>query len=152
MAGDNWFRHSADETLPQVEHGDHISPKALGVTLLLIVFGIFAVILLLSAYFGSYYKNLRAERMEGVDGVSDQLLLYRSSAGERLNRAGWVNRADGIVHIPIEDAMEATVAFYSQPGRQAQTEWNGVPVREPLPIAITNNNNAAPQETVATDE
>jgi hypothetical protein len=57
------------------------------------------------------------DRLQGSTGVEaagaqlqsapqPELARYRAAKQERLESAGWVDEAGGIVHIPIADAME----------------------------------------------
>ena len=43
-------------------------------------------------------------------GGDHRLADWRQERSSRLNSYGWVDRAKGIVHVPIERAMEATMA------------------------------------------
>jgi len=36
----------------------------------------------------------------------------------------WINRETGTVRIPLDEAIDRTLEYYSQPGRQAAAEWN----------------------------
>ncbi len=42
-------------------------------------------------------------------GVTRSLQMYRSDRAARLSSWGWVDRKNGIVHMPIEEAMELLV-------------------------------------------
>ncbi len=118
---DDWFRHASDEAAPQAEHAGHVSTKALGVTLLIIVFGVLFVILLLSAYFSSYTTQLKAEKQEGV-GSAQEYMSYRSSMQRRLEGTGWIDRDAGTLHIPLERAMSMVVEDYQQAAAQGLTD------------------------------
>ena len=108
---DDWFRHSSDEALPQVEHAQHVSTKALGITLLLIVFGVLFVLLIISAYFSSYTTQVRAERQEGTSSAAEYL-SYRSGMDRRLAETGWIDRTNQTLHIPLDRAIELVVDDY----------------------------------------
>ena len=108
---DDWFRHSSDEALPQVEHAQHVSTKALGITLVMIVFGVLFVLLILSAYFSSYTTQVRAEKQEGTSSAADYL-SYRSGMDRRLAETGWVDRTNQTLHIPLDRAVELVVDEY----------------------------------------
>lgn len=108
---DDWFRHSSDEALPQTEHGEHVSTKALGITLAIIVFGVLFVLLILSAYFSSYTTQIRAERQESTMAAGPYM-SYRSGMERRLAETGWVDRASQKLHIPLERAAELVVNEY----------------------------------------
>ena len=57
---DAFHDHSHDEA-PQQAHAEVASPKAMGITLILMVLGVLAVIIILVAYFDSFMSNYRAE-------------------------------------------------------------------------------------------
>jgi cell division protein FtsN len=63
---DDWFRHSADEALPQQEHAAHVNTTAIGLTLLAIVFGVLFTVVVLSMYFVQYANTRKAEMNEGT--------------------------------------------------------------------------------------
>ncbi len=118
---DDWFRHGSDEAAPQAEHAGQVSTRAVGVTLLVIVFGVLFVILLLSAYFSSYTTQLKAEKQEGV-GSAQEYMSYRTTAQRRLEAAGWIDREAGKLHIPLERAMSMVVDEYREAAAQGLTE------------------------------
>ena len=69
---------------------------------------LFVVIVILQAYFyraeqGELEKKVYSQPYQALQQLdADQL--------ELLNSYGWVSQADGVVHIPIERAMELTAA------------------------------------------
>ena len=117
---DDWFRHSDDEALPQVEHAEHVSTKALGITLVAIVFGVLFVILILAAYFSSYTTQVRAERQENTTSAAEYL-SYRSGVDRRLVETGWVDRNAQTLHIPLDRAIDLVVDEYVAAGVPADT-------------------------------
>lgn len=108
---DDWFRHSNEEALPQVEHAQHVSTKALGITLVAIIFGMLFVLLILTAYFSSYTTQVRAELQEGTISANDYL-SYRSGIDRRLAETGWIDRTNQTLHIPLDRAVELVVDEY----------------------------------------
>jgi hypothetical protein len=119
---DDWFRHSADEALPQQEHAAHVNTTAIGLTLLAIVFGVLFTVVVLSMYFVQYANTRKAEMNEGV-GSSEAYLAYRDQSEAQLSSLEWVDRAAGTVNLPLDDAMDAVVAEYALPGMSAAGEW-----------------------------
>lgn len=121
----DWFRHQPEhEGLPQAEHASHVSSAGLGVTFLAIAFGVLFVILLLVAYFNSYTGGLKTARQEGTQLAAEQM-SYRAAEEAKLNsEPEWINRETGTVRIPLDEAIDRTLEYYSQPGRQAAAEWN----------------------------
>jgi len=98
---DDWFSHQG-ESAPQSEHASHISPRALGVTFLIIVFGVLFVVLVLVAYFNAYNGATLAQKREGIEFVAQDYLDYKSISRQTLSRTAWVNREEGVVRVPIE--------------------------------------------------
>ena len=67
---------------------------------------LFVIIVLLQALF---YTMEAAELERKVVSQPDQeLARLRASQQERLGSYGWIDRSSGVVHIPIERAMELT--------------------------------------------
>lgn len=64
---DNWHQHSADEGMPQEEHGAQASAKALGFTIIGMVLGVLLVIIVLKVYFDSYMSKYEAKINEGTE-------------------------------------------------------------------------------------
>lgn len=58
-------------------------------------------------------------RLQVVPGLD--LRLQQEAEGERLNGYGWVDQGAGLVHIPIDKAMDALIEK-GLPTRSAQTE------------------------------
>jgi len=56
----------------------------------------------------------------------DDLRQLRTAENDMLHRRGWVNQAEGIVQIPIEQAMEELV-------REGPPDWPKVPVKGEVP-------------------
>jgi hypothetical protein len=120
-AHDAWHRHTADEGRPQHEHAAHVNATGLGLTLLGIVFGVVFVILVLVAYFNSYTTTYKAQKLEGVPATRAEYASARSAAEQRLRETGWIDRAAGTVHLPVEDAMSRVVAEYAALGAAASS-------------------------------
>lgn len=120
---DDWFRHTPAEGLPQQEHAAHVNTTAIGLTLLVIVFGVLAMVIVLSMYYVSYTTNLKAERQEGTQSAA-AYLAYRDNAESALSSFGWADRDAGKVNIPIDRAMDDVVAYYNRPGRQTRAAWH----------------------------
>ncbi len=125
---DDWFRHSPEEGLPQHEHAGHVNTTTIGLTLLVIVFGVLGTVILLSMYYVSYTTTLKAERQEGTQSAAEYL-AYRDNAERALSSFGWADRNAGKVNVPIDRAMDEVVAYYNRPGRHARAAWHG-PSRE----------------------
>lgn len=131
----DWFRHESEEGLPQAEHGSHVSSVGLGMTFLIIVFGVLFVILLLTAYFGMYTTGLQSQRQEGTDAMAEYL-SYRAGAFSKLDTLGWENRDAETAHVPLDRAKQAVVEYYAQPGRVGLADWDGPTRLQPVNTAV----------------
>jgi hypothetical protein len=118
----DWFRHSADEALPQQEHASHVNTTAIGLTLLAIVFGVLFTVVVLSMYFVQYANTRKAEMNEGV-GSAETYIAYRDQSAAQLQALEWVDRAAGTVNVPVDAAMDAVLAEYNAPGIAAVAPW-----------------------------
>jgi hypothetical protein len=108
---DSWHKHGgADEPSPQVAHGE-ISGGALLAWLLLMFVGVFGAIIVLIFFFEQWKDREVAIRTEvDLGSVTRQQIAVDVA---ELNTYGWVDQASGVVHIPIEQAMETTLQMYS---------------------------------------
>lgn len=92
--------------------------------MILLIGLIFAVVTFVVIFFlqGVFYRMTRTEHQAKVISERPQeLLAIQSAQEERLNSYGWVDRATGIVSIPIERAMELELQQLQnqQPATQA---------------------------------
>lgn len=108
---DNYYSHSQAEGAPQAEHVSHVSPKVLGITLIVMVLGVLVVILGLVIYFDSYMSKYDAQVNE-TDEISaatwDEIQAKKAS----LAGHAWVDPET--VRIPLDEAIEHTLAEYAQ--------------------------------------
>ncbi len=75
-----------------------------GVVLLFVIFGFFVLVVIGAMPRGSDYESKRARiRLE-------KLAEVHKEADKALGSYGWVNKEKGVVHIPIERAMQAASA------------------------------------------
>lgn len=80
----------------------------LGVVLLFAIFGLFVWVVMGAMPRGDDYEQKRAAaRVE-------KLKTTREEAGAALNKYGWVDKAKGAVRVPIQRAMELSVAELAQ--------------------------------------
>lgn len=121
---DDWFRHSADEAMPQQEHASHVNTTAIGLTLLSVVFGVLFTVVLLSMYFVNYANTRKSQMNEGTASALPYI-TYRDKSNDELSVLGWVDRAAGTVNVPLDSAMDAVIAEYAAPGMRADAEWQG---------------------------
>ena len=99
----------ADVTSPPTAARPPISFGAwLGVVLLFLFFGIFVFVLVAATPHGNNYEQKRAEARE------KKLNDARNAATQELNSYAWVDKGKGVARIPINRAMELTVADLAQ--------------------------------------
>src|SRR6266576_2852141 len=75
----------------------------LGIVLLFLFFGIFVLVLVAIAPHGNTYEAKRAEARE------KKLNNARNAATQELNSYAWIDKAKGVVRIPIDRAMQLTL-------------------------------------------
>ncbi len=138
---DDWFSHSKAEGLPQAEHAAHVSSTALGVTLLVIVFGVFGVVLLLALYFGAYATNTVAMLREGVLPVAEPYLAYREQ-----EKADLASPPAASGRPTLQQARSIVLAGSTAGGVPA--EWVGPTLLAPrqAPAASPTDSHSAPHE------
>ena len=106
---DAFHDHSNDQA-PQEAHAAVASPKALGITLILMVLGVIAIILILVAYFDNFMSNYRAEINE-TSAISAPTWEAKQASIQKLNSYGWVNNTTA--HQPIENAIDQVITEYA---------------------------------------
>lgn len=96
------------ESLRQVLHSRAPFSTWLGIVLLFALFGIIALAVIGPAPRGSDYEQTRAKkRLENSKKL-------REETEKTLNSYGWVDKNKGIARIPIDRAMELTIAELAQ--------------------------------------
>ena len=109
---DQWHHHTDAEGVPQAEHAATVNARVLVITFIGIVFGVVLLVLLIIAYFNTYNSTYKAQRTEGIPNARTVYLTGRLGAEERLGKVGYVDEANGVVHIPIDNAIEQVVNEY----------------------------------------
>jgi hypothetical protein len=95
-----------------------------GVVLLFVIFGFFVLVVIGAMPRGSDYETTRARaRME-------KLAEVRKEADKALGTYGWADKQKGVVHIPIERAMQVTRAELA-----VQKPTVAGPIATPAPAA-----------------
>jgi predicted histidine transporter YuiF (NhaC family) len=96
---DNWHQHTAEEGMPQEEHGAQASAKALGLTFIGMVIGVLLVIIVLYIYFDSYMDSYRAKIDENTKAAE----------------ATWIEKNDMLNNLApaVEIASEQVIAEYA---------------------------------------
>jgi hypothetical protein len=95
--------HQADHSHAEVYEKDIDAP------MILIVGLVFAVVLFLSIFFlQGYFYRVQHQEQEAklIEQRPQQLLATQADQQEKLNSYSWVDRAQGIVSLPINQAME----------------------------------------------
>src|SRR4029453_13509975 len=92
------------ESLRQVAHARAPWSAWFGIVLLFALFGVFGPAIIGPAPGGSDYEEARAKKRV------ENLKTVREEADKALTSYGWIDKNKGVARIPIERAMELTVA------------------------------------------
>ena len=95
---------AATESLRQVAHARAPLSVWFGIVLLFALFGVIVLAIIGPAQRASDYEEARAKKRV------ENLKTLREEADKALTTYGWVDKTKGLAHIPIERAMELTVA------------------------------------------
>ena len=121
------------ESLHQVARSRASLSTWVGIVLLFALFGIIVLAVIGPAPRGSTYEETRAKkRMENLKTVRDE-------AAKALTTYGWIDKNKGIAHIPIDRAMELTVADLAR-----QKPASAGPIATPEPQAAAAPASPAP--------
>jgi hypothetical protein len=96
------------ESLRQVVHSRAPLSTWLGIVLLFALFGLIVLAVIGPAPRGSDYEQTRAKKR------AELLKTSREEAAKALTTYGWIDKNKGVARIPIERAMELTVAELAQ--------------------------------------
>jgi hypothetical protein len=131
------------ESLRQVVHSRAPLSTWLGIVLLFMLFGVIVLAVIGPGPRGSDYEETRAKkRMEN-------LKTAREEAAKALTTYGWIDKNKGVARIPIERAMELTVAELAQQkpapaGPIAAPEPETPPAASPAPAGSPQPGGAQP--------
>src|SRR6266567_2551814 len=92
------------ESLRQVAHSRAPLSTWFGIVLLFALFGIIVLAVIGPAPRGSDYEETRAKKRV------DNLKTSREEATKALTTYGWIDKNKGVARVPVERAMELTVA------------------------------------------
>jgi hypothetical protein len=109
---------------PTADHAPFPFSTWLGVILLFLVFGLVVAVLVRIAPRGNTYEAKRAEAREA------KLKTTMDEAHKELTTYAWVDKAKGVARIPVDRAMELTLADLAQ----KKPERAG-PIETPAPSA-----------------
>jgi hypothetical protein len=99
---------AAPESLRRIAHSPAPFSTWLGIVLLFVLFGVIVLAVIGPSPRGSDYEETRAKkRME-------RLKTLREETGKELTTYAWVDKNKGVARIPINKAMELTVAELAQ--------------------------------------
>jgi hypothetical protein len=96
------------ESLRQVAHSRAPLSTWLGIVLLFALFGVIVLAVIGPAPRGSDYEGTRAKKR------ADVLKTTRDEATKALTTYGWIDKNKGVARVPIERAMELTIAELAQ--------------------------------------
>jgi hypothetical protein len=96
------------ESLRQVVHSRAPLSTWLGIVLLFALFGVIVLAVIGPAPRGSDYEQTRAKKR------AELLRTSREEAAKALSAYGWIDKNKGVARIPIERAMELTIAELAQ--------------------------------------
>jgi uncharacterized protein (DUF58 family) len=121
------------ESLRQVVHSRAPLSTWLGIVLLFMLFGVIVLAVIGPGPRGSDYEETRAKkRMENLKTSHEE-------AEKALTTYGWIDKNKGVARVPIERAMELTVADLAQ-----QKPAPAGPIATPPPQATTAPASPAP--------
>jgi hypothetical protein len=120
------------ESLRQVVHSRAPLSTWLGIVLLFALFGVIVLAVIGPAPRGSDYEQTRAKKR------AELLKTSREEAAKALTTYGWIDKNKGVARIPIERAMELSVAELTQQkpapaGPIATPEPQAQPAASPSP-------------------
>lgn len=95
---------AATESLRQVAQARAPLSVWFGIVLLFALFGVIVLAIIGPSQRGSDYEEARAKKRV------ENLKTLREEADKALTTYGWIDKTKGLAHIPIERAMELTVA------------------------------------------
>src|SRR6266436_9958976 len=96
------------ESLSQIAHTRAPFSTWLGVALLFALFGVIVLAIIGPSPRGDDYEQKRAKARE------EKLKTAREEDAKALTSYGWIDKNKGVARIPIEHAMELTVAELAQ--------------------------------------
>ena len=112
------------ESLRQVAHSRAPLSTWFGIVLLFALFGVIVLAVVGPAPRGSDYEETRAKKRV------DNLKTLREEAAKALTTYGWIDKNKGVARIPIDRAMELTIAKLAQ---QKPAPAGPIATPEPLP-------------------
>lgn len=95
---------ASPESLRQIAHSRAPLSTWLGIVLLFALFGVVVLAIIGPSPRGSDYEETRAKKRV------ENLKTLREEADKALTTYGWIDKNKGVARIPIERAMELTVA------------------------------------------
>lgn len=99
---------------------DDINTKLVGVVGLVSVLAVVGSIIGIQALYNNFELSEQERKVVAIEAIDAKNLLAEQEA--KLNRAGWINRQEGIVAIPIDRAMELVVQERRKPPEGEEPE------------------------------
>ena len=115
----------------------------LGIVLLFALFGVIVLAVIGPAPRGSDYEETRAKKR------ADVLKTTRDEATKALTTYGWIDKNKGVARVPIERAMELTIAELAQ---RKPAPAGPIATPEPQPTAASTSAAAPPAAPSASSQ
>src|SRR5438477_1909740 len=131
------------ESLHQVARTRAPSSTWLGIVLLFALFGVIVLAVIGPAPRGSDYEETRAKKR------ADVLKTTRDEATKALTTYGWIDKNKGVARVPIERAMELTIAELAQ---RKPAPAGPIATPEPQPTAASTSAAAPPAAPSASSQ
>lgn len=110
---DEWHQHGPAERVPQAENAAHINIPAMFVVFVVMVVSITVMVVGLTIFYKKSMAQMAAVRLETTtQWQQDFVADYRDPAIESIGSYGTVDAEAGIVHVPVESAMDAVIDRY----------------------------------------
>ena len=131
------------ESLHQVARSRAPLSTWLGIVLLFALFGVIVLAVIGPAPRGSDYEETRAKKR------ADVLKTTRDEATKALTTYGWIDKNKGVARVPIERAMELTIAELAQ---RKPAPAGPIATPEPQPTAASTSAAAPPAAPSASSQ
>ena len=131
------------ESLHHVAHSRAPLSTWLGIVLLFALFGVIVLAVIGPAPRGSDYEETRAKKR------ADVLKTTRDEATKALTTYGWIDKNKGVARVPIERAMELTIAELAQ---RKPAPAGPIATPEPQPTAASTSAAAPPAAPSASQQ
>lgn len=108
---DSWHQHARAEGVPQLEHAGKVNAKLLAAWIGGILIFVVLFVGSVAVYLNNRLARDRAEVMETLVR-RDAFRGYREGVKTNFTQFSWVDRGEGTVRTPIDDAKRRVVRAY----------------------------------------